>query len=98
MHLLYPDSTEHREQTERGLDGGAVDKLLVGLGEDNQLNLYRPLFSKTSSLAVFSLNFLLTTNKTISIHLCSNHAVQNVYRYFLVLHLEYISDILSAIP
>ncbi len=40
VHLLYPDSTEHREQTERGLGGGAVDKLLVGLGE---VNLAKPL-------------------------------------------------------
>ena len=41
MHSLYPDSTGHREQTERGLDGGAVDKLLVGLGEVNKLNFHR---------------------------------------------------------
>ena len=48
-------SGQHRAQRadrERGLDGGAVDKLLVGLGEDDQLNLYRPLFSQTSSSAV----------------------------------------------
>ena len=101
MHSLYPDSTGHREQTERGLDGGAVDKLLVGLGEDN---LAKP--SQTSLTIVliniqfsgFSHQFLLTTNKTIYIHLCTNHTVQNVYMYFLVLHLEYIFDILRAIP
>ena len=41
MHWLYRNRLEHREQTERGLDGGAVDKLLVGLGGVNQLNFHR---------------------------------------------------------
>ena len=101
MHSLYPDSTGHREQTERGLDGGAVDKLLVGLGE---VNLAKPLQSSLSIALIniqfssFSHQFLLTTNKTIYIHLYTNNTVQNVYMYFPVFHLEYISDILNAIP
>ncbi len=35
-------------------------------------------------LSIFlpALYFLLTTNKTISIHICTNHTVQNVYMYF----------------
>jgi hypothetical protein len=71
---LYPDSTGHREQTERGLDGGAVDKLLVGLGEDNTLNLLS--HSETNV-------FLKHPDKTISIHLYTNNTVQNVYVHFL---------------
>ncbi len=51
--LHYYPEPEHREQTARGLDGGAVDKLLVGLREDNLLNQF----------SGFPLYFLLTTNK-----------------------------------
>ena len=101
MHQLYKDQLQHREQTERGLGGGAVDKLLVGLGE---VNLAKPLQSSLSIVLIniqfssFSHQFLLTTNKTIYIHLYTNNTVQSVYMYFPVFHLEYISDILNAIP
>ena len=53
---MYPDSKGHREQTERGLDGGAVDKLLVGLREENMLHFLSHsqtnVFLKTSRIAV----------------------------------------------
>ena len=52
----------NRERAERGLGGGAVDKLLVGLGEENQLSTHRPLFSfpKTKiQFSGFSLHFLV---------------------------------------
>ena len=56
MHKLCTNRLEHREQTERGLDGGAVDKLLVGLGEVNTLNLLSlsqtNVLLKTSRIAV----------------------------------------------
>ncbi len=58
MYSLCTHRLEHREQTERGLDGGAVDKLLVGLGEDSLLNLHKPLLSINIQFSGFSLHFL----------------------------------------
>ena len=97
---LCRNRLDTRERTERGLGDGAVDKLLVGLGEVNKLNFHRQsstIVFINIQFSRFSLYFLISTNKTIYIHLCTNYTVQNVYMYFLVLHLEYIYDILSAL-
>ena len=98
---LCRNRLDTRERTERGLGDGAVDKLLVGLGEVNKLNFHRQsstIVFINIQFSRFSLYFLISTNKTIYIYLCTNYTVQNVYMYFLVLHLEYIFDILRAIP
>ena len=97
---LCRNRLDTRERTERGLGDGAVDKLLVGLGEVNKLNFHRQsstIVFINIQFSRFSLYFLISTNKTIYIYLCTNYTVQNVYMYFLVLHLEYIYDILSAL-
>ena len=97
---LCRNRLDTRERTERGLGGGAVDKLLVGLGEVNKLNFHRQsstIVFINIQFSRFSLYFLISTNKTIYIYLCTNYTVQNVYMYFLVLHLEYIYDILSVL-
>ena len=97
---LCRNRLDTRERTERGLGDGAVDKLLVGLGEVNKLNFHRQsstIVFINIQFSRFSLYFLISTNKTIYIYLCTNYTVQNVYMYFLVLHLEYSYDILSAL-
>ena len=97
---LCRNRLDTRERTERGLGDGAVDKLLVGLWEVNKLNFHRQsstIVFINIQFSRFSLYFLISTNKTIYIYLCTNYTVQNVYMYFLVLHLEYIYDILSAL-
>ena len=97
---LCRNRLDTRERTESGLGDGAVDKLLVGLGEVNKLNFHRQsstIVFINIQFSRFSLYFLISTNKTIYIYLCTNYTVQNVYMYFLVLHLEYIYDILSVL-
>ena len=68
---LCRNRLDTRERTERGLGDGAVDKLLVGLGEVNKLNFHRQsstIVFINIQFSRFSLYFLISTNKTMYIY------------------------------